>query len=268
MELSEQYFAKAVPSFQSVYGSMVTVIAPIENGKLQIQKGLIGDLGDMEINTEEELRIKEGKSVYQYLGKNSKYYGIQQEVDMYTADGHRMVAVTLVANDGYAAMTKEVRINWIIGSLLGLLAMIALTFWLSDRFIRPIEKSISAICGEGDRNMYCSGIAEIDSLMDFIYERTKKQQLFKEALPAEVAELFNSFAEKAKTLTATERRILQYYIDGCEIAEVAEQAFISIHTVRKHNANIYQKLGINSRDELMLYIDLFRRCGRLNELID
>ena len=88
MELSEQYFAKAVPSFQSVYGSMVTVIAPIENGKLQIQKGLIGDLGDMEINTEEELRIKEGKSVYQYLGKNSKYYGIKQEVDMYTADGH------------------------------------------------------------------------------------------------------------------------------------------------------------------------------------
>ena len=29
---------------------------------------------------------------------------------------------------------------------------------------------------------------------------------------------------------------------------------------------IYQKLGVASRDELMLYIELFRCCGRLNEL--
>lgn len=87
-------------------------------------------------------------------------------------------------------------------------------------------------------------------------------------LPPDVAELFDTFSENAKMLTATERRILQYYIDGHEVAEVYELAFISIHTVRKHNANIYQKLDVNSRDELMLYIDLFRRCGRLQELTE
>ena len=47
---------------------------------------------------------------------------------------------------------------------------------------------------------------------------------------------------------------------------MAELAYISIHTVRKHNANMYQKLGVGSRDELMLYLELFRRCGRLDEL--
>ena len=56
-------------------------------------------------------------------------------------------------------------------------------------------------------------------------------------------------------------------VDALLAQEAAEKAFISIHTVRKHNANIYQKLNVNSRDELMLYIDLFRRCGRLNELL-
>ena len=88
------------------------------------------------------------------------------------------------------------------------------------------------------------------------------------ALPPDIEELFAAFAERAAALTATERSILNYYADGREISEVAELAFISIHTVRKHNANIYQKLGIGSRDELMLYIDLFRRTGRLEEILE
>ena len=87
------------------------------------------------------------------------------------------------------------------------------------------------------------------------------------ALPPDVEELFSVFSHKASALTAAERSILQYYAEGYEIGQVAEAAFISIHTVRKHNANMYQKLGVGSRDELMLYLDLFRRCGRLHEIL-
>ena len=86
------------------------------------------------------------------------------------------------------------------------------------------------------------------------------------ALPPGMEEMFRSFAEKAKTLSSAERRILNYYIDGHDISEIPDLAFISIHTVKKHNRSIYQKLEIASRDELMLYIELFRCCGRLDEL--
>ena len=86
------------------------------------------------------------------------------------------------------------------------------------------------------------------------------------ALPSGMEDMFRSFAEKARTLSTAERRILNYYIDGHDIAEIPDLAFISIHTVKKHNRSIYQKLEIASRDELMLYIELFRCCGRLNEL--
>ena len=85
-------------------------------------------------------------------------------------------------------------------------------------------------------------------------------------LPPDMEELFRSFAEKVKTLSAAERRILNYYIDGYEIADVPDLAYISINTVKKHNRSIYQKLDVASRDELMLYIELFRCCGRLEEL--
>ena len=87
------------------------------------------------------------------------------------------------------------------------------------------------------------------------------------ALPPSMEDMFCSFSQKVQTLTAAERRILNYYIAGHEIAEVPELAFVSIHTVKKHNRSIYQKLGIASRDELILYNELFRICDRLDELI-
>ncbi len=86
-------------------------------------------------------------------------------------------------------------------------------------------------------------------------------------LPPDMEELLDSFLHKARMLTVTEKNIIKYYSEGDDIHAVAEKAFISIHTVRKHNANIYQKLAVGSRDELMLYIELFRRCGRLDELL-
>ena len=86
------------------------------------------------------------------------------------------------------------------------------------------------------------------------------------ALPPGMEDMFHSFAEKVKTLSSAERRILNYYIEGHETADIPDLAFISIHTVKKHNRSIYQKLEIASRDELMLYIELFRCCDRLDEL--
>ena len=94
------------------------------------------------------------------------------------------------------------------------------------------------------------------------------RQITPGALPPGMEDMFSSFADKVKTLSSAERRILNLYIDGHDIAEIPELAYISIHTVKKHNHSIYQKLGVSSRDELMLYIELFRCCDRLHELAD
>ena len=92
------------------------------------------------------------------------------------------------------------------------------------------------------------------------------QRIGSGVLPPEMEDLLQTFAEKVKTLSSAERRILNYYIEGHDTADIPDLAFISIHTVKKHNHSIYQKLGVASRDELMLYIELFRCCDRLEEL--
>lgn len=97
-------------------------------------------------------------------------------------------------------------------------------------------------------------------------EQSDASQPIKE-LPPNMEEMFDAFVEKVSSLSSAEHRILNYYIHGHEIAQIPDLAFISIHTVKKHNRSIYQKLEISSRDELMLYIELFRRCGRLDELL-
>ncbi|MBC5649166.1 LuxR C-terminal-related transcriptional regulator [Christensenella tenuis] len=83
---------------------------------------------------------------------------------------------------------------------------------------------------------------------------------------SDVLNMLDSFVERTAALTPAERNILKYYIDGREIAEIPGLAFISIHTVRKHNKNIYRKLAVSTKEELVLYIDLLRRSNRLAEV--
>ena len=82
-------------------------------------------------------------------------------------------------------------------------------------------------------------------------------------LPKELTVMLDNFEENMKELTPAERRIVRYYLNGYEIPEIPEIGGITINTVRKHNKNIYRKLHINSREELMMYLDILERCGRL-----
>jgi DNA-binding CsgD family transcriptional regulator len=51
-------------------------------------------------------------------------------------------------------------------------------------------------------------------------------------------------------LSRREEEIAQAIIDGYSRAEIAQRLYISEETVKKHLANIYRKLGINSRAQL------------------
>ena len=86
-------------------------------------------------------------------------------------------------------------------------------------------------------------------------------------LPPDIEDLFHSFSQKVLTLTASERMLLQYYIDGYSTAEAADKLYISINTARKHNSNLNRKLELSSREELGLYIELFKRAGRIEEIV-
>lgn len=76
------------------------------------------------------------------------------------------------------------------------------------------------------------------------------------------------FAERASTLTGTERTILQYYMDGYTVKDIPGAGVYQRQHGQDHNRNLYRKLDVDSFDELKVYIELFASCGRSSELLN
>lgn len=266
VELSDLYFRLTYPAPKSEFGHMIIALGTSNGNTLNLENGLLGgqDSTHLEAKT---FRIQKDRyfNTYTSMGQET-YLGIHQELSLPTQHGEKLTLAILMPERNYQAAAFLNRLNWIGGSLAFLLLMLALALFLSRRFVKPIIQSLEAIQQDSSVPCYGSGISEIDGFLQFIQSREKDRHIGENDLPPNIAELFDAFFKRVETLTAAEKSILQYYIEGYEIADVPEKAFISISTVRKHNSNIYRKLEVTSREELMLYIELFRRCGRLEEL--
>ncbi len=58
--------------------------------------------------------------------------------------------------------------------------------------------------------------------------------------------------ERVQSLTACEREVFFLLIEGFALKEAAEQAGIEYSTAKNHMAEIYRKLNVKGRDELII----------------
>ena len=269
VEISALYFQFSYPTVEGQFGSAVTVLAPIQDGRFLLSDGLVGSVSGTYLDGQKDLVIHQGRYYNEYDSGTERYIGLHQTIPISKGDTENTVwaVAILIPQDSYAAYTSDVQKAWVIAALGLLLVLLAFSFFLARRFVRPITDSLKRFQQEElpEQGM-SSGISEVDELAEFLNARARNQRLEQGELPPNIAELFDQFVARKDLLTEAERNILRYYMDGHEIAEIPDLAFISMSTVRKHNRSIYEKLGVASRDELMLYIDLLRRCGRLQEL--
>ena len=70
------------------------------------------------------------------------------------------------------------------------------------------------------------------------------------------ADEYQRFKDGIALLTITERKIFDLYVSGKSTVETAEAVGIKENTLKFHNKNIYQKLGISSRKQLLYYATL------------
>ena len=144
-------------------------------------------------------------------------------------------------------------------------ALLALAAALSRRFSMPITQGFAAARSQ-EQDWQPTGIREIDELTAYFHSRLREKQA-EEALPRQVESLVSELTDRAKGLTGTERVILRYYAEGYAVKDISGLLFISVGTVKGHNSHIYSKLGVNSYDSLKAYLDVLRRCERLEELL-
>ena len=85
-------------------------------------------------------------------------------------------------------------------------------------------------------------------------------------LPPRLKTLLMDFVDRTQRLTPAEWAIFQLYIEGRTLEQVAADTGISLNTAKKHNTNINRKLEVTNREELQLYIEVFRCCERVELL--
>ncbi len=71
-----------------------------------------------------------------------------------------------------------------------------------------------------------------------------------------IGRLVRSCAGKAQngSLSASERRVLALVANGASNREVAEELYVTVHTVRKHLEHAYRKLGVTNRTAAALKV--------------
>jgi len=66
-----------------------------------------------------------------------------------------------------------------------------------------------------------------------------------------------AFAAGISELTPKEQEIFQCYVDGMTTAQILEQLNIKENTLKFHNKNLYGKLGVSSRKQLLALYKLY-----------
>ena len=271
VEISSILFRYRHPTIEGEYGNMVTVFAPVEDNKMDMSSALIGETENIYINDNDILDVKKEQNFYIYTGKDTKYIGSHYFINELKSDDDRKWAITvLMPYSVYEKQVNKDRVTLFVIISCFVLLMLTLSYFISQRFVNPIVKRLEELKDEENiGNSSSSGISEIDALMEFM--KIKRAESLDNGnrevkIPSNIEGLFDQFIDNAKELTLSERNILKYYIDGYEIADIPDLACVSLNTVRKHNRSIYEKLGVKSKDELDLYLDLLKRCERIDEI--
>lgn len=71
---------------------------------------------------------------------------------------------------------------------------------------------------------------------------------------------YQMFIDNLATLTPKEEDIFNLYVQGCSTKDIISQLGITENTLKYHNKNIYSKLGVKNRKELLQYIELMRNA--------
>ena len=254
---------------ESLYGESRSTIAPV-HFSVSTQRYPFTEDAFLEMLQQNQ------ENRYQYTLKETSMDGVIDDVYDHRADiGVIFLDINGLKDindgDGYSGFDVELaqavcaRLGWTLGSLGFLIGMLVLAAALSRRFAMPIAQGLEA-AKSCEHDWQPTGIREIDELTVYFHSRLRESRP-EDALPRQVESLVSELIDRSKGLTSSERIILRYYAEGYTVKDIPGLLFISMGTVKGHNSHIYSKLGVDSYDALKAYLDVLRRCGRLEELL-
>lgn len=288
-EVSTMLFKQAYSPDNANYTRVFSALAPYDGDYYHMDQGLLA--GNTYLNSAlagNIARIEERCDLlYLYHTEGgTAYNGLHKPISLYPFDSPYRDLVWLAAvmapHKDIATISQEGL--WQIRLALGALALFSLlaAAFISRKYISPVLKTLDRIkTGNGYASLPKTQYAEINDLLEFL---TSQDEAAAAALAKAEAkavatvperrrsaedgidpESYHYFLERLETLTQAERRVFNLYVQEKKAPEIAELLNLSINTVKYHNGNIYSKLGVGSRKELLTYIRYMRSQQRRKE---
>jgi len=212
------------------------------------------------------------------------FIGLMQEISVGTSQ-HR-VAVMMPTRQ-YEQIVRESQIKTAAFLFVLMLLLIGACVFLSHRYVNPILRGLAQLKTE-EAERQATRIPEIDDLFDFLSAKDRSHEaelarlhmenadVQRERERAETAlsylhaavmqevnqEAYALFCSNLCTLTPKEREVFDLYLQGRKGKEIQEILNISQNTLKYHNKNIYDKLGVSSRKELLKYATLMQKDAK------
>lgn len=230
----------------------------------------------------ESLNIQKfGKGLELISNADEEYVGITRNVHISYGENNDFLISVMIPKQDYNQMHRKNIVRLIIFILLLLFFAVSCCGFFSKRFISPIIRSLEEI-KQFTYTDASSEFTEIDDLFTFLSLKDKeveksisslireKDKAENEASRAksEVNRLsysrkneidpadYENFVIGIKTLTKTERVIFDMYLSDMTGKEITDALGIKESTLKYHNHNLYQKLGVTSRKQMLRYAAL------------
>ncbi len=282
-EISESLF-KSIHAQPTTLDHLICVFSKKSDGIIDIDNGLsCGVNGGYYLPPKADLTVKgSGDELLRFSNEFGSYIGLTADIPLYYKNSDYSITVMIPKSD-YSQMKLRDTLQIMIVSFLLLFSAIICCLYFSKKYISPILKGLERI-KKSQTDEACN-IAEIDDLFEFLsrrdteFERSLTELSIKhEQAKSEINRVqtenerlartqkkmipqddYDFFLAGIKQLTPTEKTIFGLYLDGKSAAEIMEKMTIKQTTLKYHNRNIYSKLGVSSKKQLLNYAALYAR---------
>ncbi len=251
-----------------------------------------GQFSSNRYNIENNLNVKnkDGSQLFDF--GSEKCVGLTKEIML---GSEAFSVAVMLPKTQYESFLRKGQINILLIFLIAAILAAICCIFMSKKYVSPILKKIEQVKTKEDYGEQLR-IREIDDLFSFLEEkdnyyeqqlddlenakrfaeeeaRRAKEEYEKAAEKYELAkseidrlaekhkeeivpEEYQFFVENLGMLTPAEYRVYELYLSGKTAKQIAEILHITENTLKYHNKNIYSKLGISSRKQLLRFAAL------------
>lgn len=291
IEVSDRMFKQLYCPSESTYTNVFAVAAPSEEQTLCTSRGMIAGNYYLTGNRmTEDLACSKNRNGFERFTETTVTYGGQRvTLRLYPIGSpyereqwsvgilmpEQLLLTAARGNSGY--LLAIVCVLLVISLLLSVL--------ISRRYLRPVTKALDSIRRNTYENGEGTAYLESSDLFDFLAEKDQEHERQRKHLEqkqrdaqvdaasaqTELSRLtdkrrkevdpdaYQHFLSQLGRLTPKEREVFHLYLDGKTAKEIVVILGFSENALKFHNKNIYYKLGVTSRKELLLYAALMKQ---------